>query len=387
MRSFLMVGLFLTSGLCLGDEDGPKHDRLKPVNASEAILKAFDKYRVVALGERHGLQEGHDFIQSLIRNPAFAAKVNDIVVECGNALYQDILDRYIAGQDVPLTEVRHVWRDTTQSAVGLWNALIYEQLFTRVRELNKDLPVGKRLRVLAGDPPIDWKKVGKRSDADAFLGQRDTHFASVVEQQVLAKNRKALLIIGTVHLFKARPGSAPGTNVGPPPPEPALAKRRGNVTQLLEESYPGSTFVIAPHSGFGNLRPELTDLNAKLEARMAAWSKPSLVLMKDTWLGALDTTVFIPPMIGPDGRPRNPFSGLTFGDMVDAYLYLGPRDSLTRSNASPETLRDQAYMDELNRRSQIILGQAFDPQRLSSSGKQFYDPNAHPPMPPTKRSP
>ncbi len=36
MRSFLMVGLFVTSGLCLGDEDGPKDDRLKPVNASEA---------------------------------------------------------------------------------------------------------------------------------------------------------------------------------------------------------------------------------------------------------------------------------------------------------------------------------------------------------------
>src|ERR1044071_4012482 len=81
-----------------------------PVNAQEAILNAFDKYRIVALGEAHALQEEHDFIQSLIRNPAFADKVNDVVVECGNALYQNILDRYIAGQDVPLAEVRQVWR-------------------------------------------------------------------------------------------------------------------------------------------------------------------------------------------------------------------------------------------------------------------------------------
>ena len=64
-----------------------RKDRLKPTSASEAILNSFDKYRVVALGEAHGLQEEHDFIQSLIRNPAFAAKVNDIVVECGNAFY------------------------------------------------------------------------------------------------------------------------------------------------------------------------------------------------------------------------------------------------------------------------------------------------------------
>jgi retinol-binding protein 3 len=355
----------------------------RAVNAAEAILNAFDKYRVVALGERHGLQEQHDFIQSLIRNPVFAAKVNDIVVECGNALYQDMLDRYIAGEDVPMAEVRHVWRDTTQAAVGLWNALVYEQLFTTVREVNMKLPAEKRLRVLAGDPPIDWKKVKKRGDADTLLGQRDSHFASVVEQQVLAKNRKALLIIGTVHLFKVRPRATVGTTVGPAPP----AKKPGNVTQFLEERHPGSTIVIAPHSGFGLLRPELADLNTKLEARMAAWPKPSLVFIKDTWLGTLETTALFPPMIGPDGRPRDPFAGLTFGDLVDAYLYLGPRDSLTRSHAAPETLKDQAYLEELNRRSQIIFGKPFDRQQLFSSGKQFYDPNARPPMPPVKRAP
>jgi hypothetical protein len=421
----LMIGLCLTGWLCLGcdgrkqssevksvkpmnvvlphdDEKkdqqpnspepgkGPDRARItdpRPVNASEAILNAFEKYHVVALGEAHGLQEEHDFIQSLIRNPAFADKVNDIVVECGNALYQDILDRYIAGQDVPMADVRQVWRSTTQSAVGLWNALVYEQLFTSVRDLNKNLPAGKRLRVLAGDPPIDWKKVRSRNDADPFLGQRDTHFASVVQQQVLAKNRKALLIIGTVHLFKARPRVTPGTNAGQPHAVPPIGKRRGNVTQLLEESNPGSVLVIAPHAGFGNLRPELAELNTKLEARMAPWPKPSLVLVKDTWLGALETTALLPPLIGPDGRPRDPFAGLTLGDIVDAYLYLGPRDSLTRSNTSPETLKDQEYLDELTRRSQLIFGQPFDPRRLSSSGKQFYDPNARPPMPQIKRAP
>jgi hypothetical protein len=364
--------------------DGARITDPQSVNASEAILNAFDQYRVVALGEAHGLQEEHDFIQSLIGNPAFATKVNDIVVECGNALHQDILDRYISGQEVPMAEVRQVWRDTTQSAVGLWNALVYEQFFTTVREANLKLPAGKRVRVLAGDPPIDWKKVAHRSDADAFLGQRDTHFASVVEQQVLAKNRRALLIIGTVHLFKARPRVTAATNAGASAPAPGPGQKGGNVTQLLEESYPGTTVVIAPHRGFGSLRPELADLNVKLEARMAAWPKPTLVVIKDTWLGALETTAIVPPLIGPDRRPRDPFAGLTFGDMVDAYLYLGPRDSLTRSNPTPETLKDHAYLNELNRRSQILLGRPFDPQTLSGPGKQFYDPKARPPLPPVQ---
>ena len=56
--------------------------------------------------EDHGLKDLDDLIFALIRNPVFPEKVNDVVVECGNSLYQPILDRYIAGEDVPLAEAR-----------------------------------------------------------------------------------------------------------------------------------------------------------------------------------------------------------------------------------------------------------------------------------------
>ena len=73
-----------------------------------AILAAFDKYQVVGMPEAHGMKDVDDFIFSLIRNPAFSEQVNDIAVECGNSLYQPVLDRYISGEDVPFTEVREV---------------------------------------------------------------------------------------------------------------------------------------------------------------------------------------------------------------------------------------------------------------------------------------
>jgi uncharacterized iron-regulated protein len=69
-----------------------------PEPAVPAILEAFDKYEVVGMGEAHGDKDQDDFILSLIRNPSFLEKVNDIAVECGNSLYQPILDRYIAGK-------------------------------------------------------------------------------------------------------------------------------------------------------------------------------------------------------------------------------------------------------------------------------------------------
>src|SRR5688572_1906611 len=67
------------------------HGDPKPSNAVEAIVKAFDTRSLVALGENHWLQEEADFIALLIRHPEFSIKVNDIVVEFGNALYQDVI--------------------------------------------------------------------------------------------------------------------------------------------------------------------------------------------------------------------------------------------------------------------------------------------------------
>jgi len=71
-----------------------------PEPAVSAIIAAFDKYEVVGMPEAHGLKDVDDVVLSLIRNPAFAEKVNDIAVECGNSLYQPILDRYIGGADI-----------------------------------------------------------------------------------------------------------------------------------------------------------------------------------------------------------------------------------------------------------------------------------------------
>lgn len=69
-----------------------------PVDAILGILEAFDTHSVVALGEGdHNNEQGHAFRLSLIRDPRFPTIVNDIVVEFGNARYQDIMDRFVAG--------------------------------------------------------------------------------------------------------------------------------------------------------------------------------------------------------------------------------------------------------------------------------------------------
>lgn len=123
----------------------------------------------------------------MIRNPALPGKVNDIVVECGNSRYQGMLDRYIAGEDVPLAEARQAWRNTTVLMCGLSG--FYNELFPLVRQLNQKLPAQQRFRVLAGDPPVDW---GAGDPAAVRRGaDRDASIASVMMKEVLSKRRKA----------------------------------------------------------------------------------------------------------------------------------------------------------------------------------------------------
>jgi hypothetical protein len=322
----------------------------KPSNAIEAIVKAFDTRKLVALGEAHWLQEEADFIAMLIRHPEFPIKVNDIVVELGNALYQDVIDRYVAGKEVAPAELRQMWRITTTPLA--WNPPIYEKFFANVRALNQTLPASRRLRVLLGDPPIDWNKVQTREEIQSFGGRRDQHYARVVEDEVLAKGRKALLIAGGSHFN--RNGDSPMNNAG----------------GLIERGRPKSLFIIIPHSGF-------LEQTEQLNPRLESWPKPSLAILKGTWLGALDASLAMFDVASRDGGKcfYNPNAGTSLADMADAYLYFGPGDSLTRSLPSPDLYKDEAYVNELKRRHKL-MGSNFDPAPtvayiIDESSKKF----------------
>jgi hypothetical protein len=276
-----------------GGDDRPAN----PQPAEQATLAAFDTHDIVGLGIlSYSNQDFNNFVLALVRNPGLPEKVDDIVVECGNSLYQPILDRYIAGEAVPIIEVRQVWRNTTQPMCGF--SAFYEQLFPLVRQVNLALPPSRRLRVLAGDPPIDWSKVKDRQVLSAF-GDRDASIADVMEREVLAKHRKALMIFGYRHLVHDG-GGAVGTY-----------ERRG---------HPGVTFVIVAHNGFDG------------EERLASWPIPSLAVIKETWLA---------------GKVQ---------EKVDGYLYLGLRDQLLYEPVPARAILDTLYMAEMRRRQSVTGG-------------------------------
>jgi hypothetical protein len=318
--------------------------------AVSAILAAFDKYEVVAMPQGHGMQDLNDFVFSLIRNPAFSEKVNDIVFESGNSLYQPILDRYIAGEDVPFTEVQKVWRKMGQPAAGA--SAFVEQFYPLVRALNQKLPPQRRLRVLAGDPPIDWDQIKSFDDVIRHV-HRDEGIASVMEKEVLSKHRKALMLFGTFHLFHGVGGSA---------------------VSIYEKDYPNLTFVISELGAFD------TDLPTLSSSRLAAWPIPSVAFAKGTWLGALDLSHFIPPgtRIDQDCNVHHGFPRALqkpTEELVDAFLYLGPQDLRLQEKLPADIALDVTYRTELQRGGSMIgfpgaaseTSQEFDQEIVKSA--------------------
>jgi hypothetical protein len=322
-----------------------------PEPAIPAVLAAFDRYEVVALDAAHGMKDVDDFILTLIRHPAFSEKVNDIAVECGNALYQPVLDRYIAGEDVPFAEARKAWRNTSQFMCS--TSPFFEQLFPLVRALNQKVPSGKRLRVVACDPALDWEQIKTRADFPKGF-DRDMSAATVMEKEVFSKHRKALMLFGIYHLTHAADAKDP------------------SAVSIYEKEHPNLTFVVSDLGTFD------TDSPALSSSPFVSWPIPSFARAKGTWLGALDLSQFLPAGISIDKdcnvHMNNPKSlQRPMEDFVDAFLYFGPQDLRLKEQMPADVTSDSDYMTELQRREAMsgfpMIGtlKEFDQKVLSSA--------------------
>jgi outer membrane protein OmpA-like peptidoglycan-associated protein len=261
MKPGLVVGLSVV-GLqaCASAHVTPDVRDFRPQPAAQLLVSSFERFPLVAFSEPgHGAAGTKEFLSALVRQPAFAGTVNDIVVEFGNARYQDVVDRYTAGERVARDELKLAWENTTV-ATGVWTAPMYEAVLIDIRAFNSTLPPGQRIRVLLGDPPIDWNVVRGPADED-MNDWRDAHFAWVVEEQVMKRGRRALLWIGGAHL---------GRKVRFP----------NSLIHLLDERFPNQTFVVQAI--------DRQDAAPHVMSRLRPWPSFAAAPVRGTWFGGLD---------------------------------------------------------------------------------------------------
>jgi outer membrane protein OmpA-like peptidoglycan-associated protein len=231
------------------------------LNPAAAYLVAeFSRFPLVAFSEPgHGAAGTKAFLTSLITQPGFAGTVNDIVVEFGNARYQSVVDRYISGEPVDRAELKQVWENTTIVS-GVWSAPVYEEVLKEFRNVNARLPAGKRIRVLLGDPPIDWSVVRGPADEDTN-DWRDAHFAWVVEERVMKRGHRALLWIGGAHISRQ-------------------VRFPDSLIHLLDRRFPHRTLVA--------LAVDARNVDPRVVSRFDAWPTFAASPVSGTWFGRLD---------------------------------------------------------------------------------------------------
>lgn len=316
--------------------------QLTPRDAIAGVVEAFQSHDVVALPDAHGNAESHAFRLGLIRDPRFAAVVDDIVIELGNALYQDIADRYVRGDDVPVSDLRRIWEDTTVTT-GANNYVMARELLDAVRAVNQSRKDSRVLRVLLGDPPIDWDRVLTRADHQKYFAFRQSHPAAVVIREVLARGRKALLMYGALHLQRRNIQ----TNYTMDTFEVQTP------VSLVEAATPSRVFVIWEVS------------RETLGEQASTWRWPQLAVVAATTFGAADFASVVPSRLAEQrgtfagGKfvpiPASEFRAVAIEDQIDAVLYLGPRTPNRLSHeVPPELCSEPDWLGEQVRRMALV---------------------------------
>jgi hypothetical protein len=292
----IAIVVLCTAVMCVAAHGQSTRVAPVPREAVSAVLDLFEQYPIVALSEGpHNNQKGHEFRLALVRASGFGRLVNDVVVEFGNSRYQAVMDRFTAGADVPYRELRQVWENTTIPGT-LWDSPIYYEFFTAIRDVNR--ANGSHIRVVLGDPPIDWASIRGADQINAYYPQRDSHAATVIRQEVVNKNRRALIVYGEGHLLTSGRLGA------------------DTLVAILQRESKARIFTIS------NDYPDLSRFQAG-----AAWPVPSLIMVKGTTVGTEPSAADTP-----------------LEQDFDAVLHLGGPSALSMTRVQKSVCDDPDYL-------------------------------------------
>ena len=131
-----------------------------------------------------------------------------------------------------------------------------------MRGVNAVLPATHKVRVLLGDPPIEWENVKTQEEHRRWIEMRDTFPADLIQREVVAKGRHALLTYGSMH-FQRKNLIANHESEGP----------AETIVSRLENKWGAKVFTIFT-ADVSSLQPDA-----------ASWPSPSLAIIRGTKRG------------------------------------------------------------------------------------------------------
>ncbi len=332
-----LIVLVQVAQVALSAGPSPAHRSPQPVDAVASIIDAFRTHDIVAVTDPHGCVQVQALLLSLVRDPRFPDTVNDIVIETASARYQDAIDRFVRGDDIPMDVLRRAWEDhTVPNSLGIQA----EEFIRAVRAVNASRTDGRHLRVIAGDPPIDWSNITSAQDHRRWIELRDSYPADLIRRLVLDRGRRALVVYGQGHLQRRQIASNYDMSTW----------QAQTVVSLLAHDDPAARVFTTW---------TLIDRNVALPDRASSWPVPSLVMLRGTSLGEMDFATFargfgLGRFAVKDSRlvplPRGEWRKMRMDDQFDALLYLGPPTSMTKTTIPAAWCHDAGFVKTRLRR-------------------------------------
>ena len=307
-RTLSIIILFLTLSLHLFGQ--PKKENIH--DGITFILNKFDRHDIIAIGETHDKIEVTNFYIDLVKNDEFRKKVDFIVIEMGNHLYQNILDDYISGKEIDEKDTYKLWRDHTSCLLNGSDNTSMIRLLKAIRDINKNSK--HKIRVLAADPPIDWKEITCLQQFYKFLGKRDEFYTEVVKKNILDSEKKGLLIMGNSHFN--------------------LQRTKYMVEKNLQNPITALTNINNSNLYLLNIISASSFPYEKLEKLVFG----SVITTNDSWIG--------------EQKVGSPFiKDEKLKDQTNGIIYLGKRSSLTSEEIT--YFNDKQYEEELKTRNSL----------------------------------
>ena len=309
-------------------------------NAEEYIIQAFQHCNIIGLGEGgHHLENSHKFFQKMFDNKKIQETIDVVIVEFANADYQNILDRYIFGEEVSIKELRKIWRESTQCIGRFGEATIYFELLQKIRDVNFRLASNKKIRVLGGDPPIDWTLINSLEDYLKINIKRELYAADLAIEYGVKRSKKVLMIYAEYHLTKISDKS-----------------RRDLLTEMYDKSINAlPTITHYVNTRYPDTMRVIAILNPskfQLSETTKNWPLYSVVDLKEEEIGNLPAVNYFTQIFDKNGRVIL-FDGHKIKELFDAFLYIGPSE-LWKKVDFPKAVFSNDEWNELNRRLKII---------------------------------
>lgn len=271
--------------------------------APQALIDLLQSHQLVGLGENHSISSDDQLMLELAELDAFAQSVDVISIEFGSGGHQADLDRYIAGESLPEADFDAIWQNGTHSPVGVIASPFYRAFVHRIREINRTERQNDPIRVVIGDPPVDWSADPLFDEWQAAMARRDQYWADSIIP-ALQNGRRVLMIGGLGHMVT---------------PDGAF-----QIAARVAESQ--THVIVLDRHGYENCGLD------------AAWShlpRNALIELDSVPAGGMDAGPCFNDITFRNGASVPAYQGRTLASMAPYAIHVGPSDLIDETPTFP----------------------------------------------------